>query len=134
METFQDNVLRVGVVYLAVMISVLSVGFMMMAPSAPFPYFSSGSGINGYIYQIPSSMLQNTIAIDDCKDTVNALQWLKSNMSGDGVLLTHTTFYGWAMLASFNSHQLLLYEYDNPANAAINATHNGIIKYISYGG
>ncbi len=98
---------------------------MVMAPSAPFPYFSSGSGFNGYIYQIPSSMLQNTVAIGDCKDTVNALQWLKSNMTGDGVLLTHRTFYGWAMLESFNSHQLLLYEYDNPANAATNATHDG---------
>ncbi len=94
---FRITFLRVGVVYLVVMIAVLSLGFMVMAPSAPFPYFSSGTDVNGYIYQIPTSMLQNTIAIGDCKDTVNALQWLKDNMTGNGVLLTHRTFYGWAL-------------------------------------
>jgi hypothetical protein len=34
-----------------------------------------------------------------------------------GVLLVHRAFYGWAML-NLNVSQIMLYEYDNPANAA----------------
>jgi hypothetical protein len=123
-KRFRVTLLRLGVVYLVVMTAVLSLGFMLMPPYSPFPYFSS-KAVNGYIYQIPSSMLQNTIAISDCKDTVNALQWLNGNMTGNGVLLTHRTFYGWALASNFNPNQLLLYEYDNPAGAASNATHEG---------
>jgi hypothetical protein len=122
-KRFKVSLLRVGMVYLVVMTAVLSIGFIALPPSSPFPYFNAQQ-INGYIYQIPSSMLQNTIAISDCKDTVNALQWLKSNMTENGVLLTHRVFYGWA-LSTFKSDQLLLYEYDNPANAATSAAQEG---------
>ncbi|MBE3115799.1 hypothetical protein IMZ68_01210 [Candidatus Bathyarchaeota archaeon] len=122
-KRFRVTLLRVGMIYLVVMTAVLSVGFMTLPPNNPFPYFKAGQ-INGYIYQIPTSMLQNTISISDCKDTVNALQWLKGNMTGNAVLLTHRVFYGWA-LSTFNSQQLLMYEYDNPVNAAATATREG---------
>jgi hypothetical protein len=123
-KRFGVALLRVGMVYLVVMTAVLSLGFMLMPPSEPFPYYSS-KAINGYIYQIPSSMLQNTVALGDCKDTVNTLQWLKDNITENGILLTHRTFYGWALSSDFSSQQLLLYEYDNPADAAATATLKG---------
>ena len=122
-KRFRVTLLRVGMIYLVVMTAVLSLGFMLMPPADPFPYFNTNI-VNGYVYQIPSSMLQNTISISDCHDTVNALQWLKDNMTRTGVLLTHRVFYGWA-LTTFNSQQLVMYEYDNPINAASNATQEG---------
>ena len=88
---------------------------MLMPPQDPFPYFSAP--VNGYVYQIPSSMLQNTVPKVYCADTVNALQWFKNNADSGGVLLTHRAFYGWAML-NVNADQIVLYEFDNPANSA----------------
>jgi hypothetical protein len=122
-KRFRVTLLRVGVVYLVVMTAVLSLGFMLMPPSAPFPYFNSNV-INGYVYQIPTSMLQNTISISDCHDTTNVLQWLKNNMTGNSVLLTHRVFYGWA-LTTFKSDQVLPYEYGNPADAATTGIQEG---------
>jgi hypothetical protein len=106
---------RMGIVYLVLMVSVLSLGFMLMTPETPFTYFNQS--INGYIYQIPTSMLQNTVPRIDCADTVNALQWFKNNSDSNALLLTHRAFYGWAIL-TINANQVVLYEYDNPANAA----------------
>ena len=107
------------------MVSVLSLGFMLMPPQNPFPYFAEP--VNGYIYQIPTSMLQNTVPKIDCPDTVNALQWFKNNVDSSAVLLTHRAFYGWAML-TVNASQIVLYEYDNPANAANTVAQQGHSK------
>jgi hypothetical protein len=122
-KRFRVTLLRIGLVYLVVVTAVLSLGFMLRPPENPFPYFDSGQ-MNGYIYQIPSSMLQNSVSIADCQDTANALQWLKGNMTGNSVLLTHRAFYGWAF-STLNPDQVLLYEFDNPANAATTAAQEG---------
>ena len=118
-KRFGFTLRRIGIVYLVLMVSVLSLGFMLMPPENPFPYF--GQPVNGYIYQIPSSMLQNTVPKIDCADTVNALQWFKNNVDSSALLLTHRAFYGWAMLTA-NVTQIILYEYDNPVNAAKTVT------------
>ena len=110
---FRLRPLKAGLVYLAVIVSVLSLGFMTLPPQTPLPYFSS---YNGYIYQIPSSMLQNTVSITDCKDVEKSMQWLKENVTTDSIVLTHRAFYGWA-LTELESSQVLLYEYDNPSDA-----------------
>lgn len=39
-------------------------------------------------------------------------------------MLTHWAFYGWAML-TISPDQIVLYEYDNPANAANSAVQQG---------
>ncbi len=121
-KRFGFTLRRIGVIYLVLMVSVLSFGFVLMTPQSPFPYFAEP--VNGYIYQIPSSMLQNTVPKSDCADTVNALQWFKNNVDSNAVLLTHRAFYGWAML-TINPNQIVLYEYDNPANAANTAVQQG---------
>jgi len=87
-----------------------------MPPENPFPYFSS-QRFSNYIYQIPSSLQQNTVSISDCQDTVRVLQQFKDTTSGIGLLLTHRAFYGWALL-TLNADQIVLYEYDNPEGAA----------------
>ena len=121
-KRFGFTLRRIGIIYLVLMVSVLSFGFVLMTPQSPFPYFAEP--INAYIYQIPSSMLQNTVPRSDCADTVNALQWFKNNVDSNAVLLTHRAFYGWAML-TINANQIVLYEYDNPAIAANSAVQRG---------
>jgi hypothetical protein len=124
-KRFGFTLRRIGVVYVVLVVLVLSLGFMLMPPQNPFPYFSEP--VNGYVYQIPTSMLQNTLPKIYCQDTVNALQWFKNNVDNGGVLLTHRAFYGWAML-TVNPDQLVLYEYDNPANTAKTVAQEGQSK------
>jgi hypothetical protein len=62
-------------------------------------------------------MLQNTVPIYDCPDVENAVNWVKDNMNGSDALLAHRAFYGWA-LSRIDEKQVILYEYDNPADAA----------------
>ena len=121
-KRFKITSLRVGLVYLMLVTVVLSLGFMVMTPASPFPYFKEG--VNPYIYTIPTSMLQNTVSITDCQGTVNALQWLKENMTGNSILLTHRVFYGWA-LTTFNPDQVFLYEFGNPLTAATTVAQEG---------
>jgi hypothetical protein len=123
---FKRSWYRLGAVYLVAMIAVLSIGFMVLPPENPSPYFKpiSASGLNGFIYDIPASMLQNTVSIADCHDTVNALTWLKDNMAANSVLLTHRAFYGWA-LTIINQKQIIMYEFDSPINPAISAVNQG---------
>ena len=114
-KRFNFNLRRIGVIYLVLMVSVLSLGFMLLQSEKPFPYFAEP--INGYVYQVPTSMQQNTVPKTDCADTANALQWFNNNANNNSFLLTHRAFYGWAML-TINNYQIVLYEYDNPENAA----------------
>jgi len=117
-KRFGKPLLGAGMVYLASVTAVFSLGFMTYSPAAPFSYFAA-EGSNNHIYQIPSSMLQNTVSIDDCSDTANTVQWLKTNMDSNSVLLSHRVLYGWALL-ELNASQVILYEYDNPAETAGN--------------
>jgi hypothetical protein len=114
---------RIVVIYLVLVMSILSLGFMLMPPEKPLSYFDAGQ-YNGYINQVPSSMLQNTVSIADCQDTANALQWFKNNTNENALLLTHRAFYGWA-LSTLNKNQVVLYEYDNPVNAAETVAQEG---------
>jgi uncharacterized membrane protein YhaH (DUF805 family) len=117
---YRKPLFTAGIVYLVAVTSVLGLGFMAASAAAPFPYFSGA--VNRHLNQIPSSMLQNTVAIYDCPSVENAIKWLKDNMTDSDALLAHRAFYGWALLG-IDKNQVILYEYDNPADAAAaNAT------------
>ncbi len=122
-KRFGVTLRKVAVAYLVVSTAVLSLGFMLLPPENPSPYFNPAQ-CNGYIYQIPSSMLQNTVSTADCQDTADALQWLKSNMNGDARLITHRAFYGWTLL-TLNESQVVLYEYGRPEDAAETVAQEG---------
>jgi hypothetical protein len=102
------NVYKAGV---GLMLATLSLGFIVLPTNSPFPYYVA------YPQYVPTSMLQNTVSVADCQDTTNALWWLKNNMSGNARLLTHSVFYGWALL-TLNESQVVLYEYENPEDTA----------------
>ena len=121
-KRIKGKLYRLGLIYLASSTILLGAGFILMSPANPFIYFRPG--VNGYIYDIPTSMLQNTISIEDCRDTEIALNWLHNNMNGSSILLTHRVFYGWG-LSIFDRNQVKLYEYGNPVDAAISSTAQG---------
>ena len=75
-KRYKFTVHRIAILYLVLSTAILSFGFIFMTSEKPFVYFNPGH-FNNYSYQIPSSMLQNTISITDCQDTANALQWFK---------------------------------------------------------
>jgi hypothetical protein len=114
-KRYRKHLFNASLVYLVAVTSVLGLGFMALSAATPFPYFSGA--VNMHLNQIPSSMLQNTVAIYDCLDVENAVVWLNDNLNGNDALLAHRAFYGWA-LAGLDEKQVILYEYDNPADAA----------------
>jgi hypothetical protein len=113
---------KIVIIYLILSTAVLSSGFIFIDSKKPFFYFNEDH--NKYLYQIPSSMLQNTIPITDCQNTVNALQWFKNNVNNSALLLTHTVFDGWALL-TLNENQVKSYGFDDPAKTAIKVAQDG---------
>ncbi len=97
------NVNKVGV---CLILATLSVGFIVLPNSGALDYYGS------YPSYMPKTMLQNTLQLSDCQDTINALIWTRDNMPANGYLLVHQAFYGWATL-NVNSDRLIYYGFFN---------------------
>lgn len=97
---------------------------ILAAAFVAMPYGYGIFAIRQYTVYIPSSMLQNSVPLNDCEDTVNVLRWLKSDMEGEARLLTHRAFYGWALL-TLNENRVIQYEYENPERMARDAAQLG---------
>jgi hypothetical protein len=88
-----------GIILLASLLpyGTLAWTFMITPISRPYWYFDNpeiwnvGSGI-------PSTMQQNSIAFSDEQYVLSAFRWLNETMRNGDVLLTHSAFYGWALL------------------------------------
>jgi hypothetical protein len=122
-KRFKINTRRIGIFYLVLSTAILSIGYVTMSPEKPFLYFNP-EYFNNYEYQIPTSMLQNTISLSDCQNTVNVLNWFKNNINDSSILLTHTVFYGWSLL-TLNKNQVRDYQFDSPDKAALAAGTEG---------
>lgn len=120
---FKFTIHRIVILYLILSTCFLSFGFILSTPENPFIYFNSQS-LNCFQYQIPTSMLQNTISIRDFEGTVNALEWFNDNENSTAILLTHTVFYSWSLLTLSNK-QAMYYGFDNPEKAAELAQQDG---------
>jgi hypothetical protein len=103
--------------------SYLSFGFMIMPPETPIFYFSN-TNFNRYANYVPTSMLQNTISINDIKDTEKALEWVKNLVDNESCLLTHIAYRGQALLL-LNRTQIYYYGYEAPKEAALQALSKG---------
>jgi hypothetical protein len=114
------NVYKIGV---GLILATLSVSFLVLPNEMAFCYYSA------YPLYVPKSMLQNTIPLRDCQDTVNVLQWAKTNMDNNTRLLVHEAFYGWACLALDND-QLIPYGYDSPETMAQKLTEDGFSSQL----
>jgi hypothetical protein len=102
------NIHKVGA---CLILATFSLGFIALPNNFAIPYYLS------YSNYMPTSMLQNTVALSDAQDTVNALQWIKNNIPSNAHLLVHDAFYGWALL-NLNDTQLIPYGYNNPETVA----------------
>jgi len=101
-------------------VTVLTSGFIAMPCDRPFPYYA----IRRFQIYIPSSMLQNTVPLEDCPHVEDCLNWLKQNMDENSILLVHKAFHGWALL-HLNPDQIQPYGYGNPETAAKQALQQG---------
>lgn len=120
---FKITTYKIALLYIVLSTAILSFGFVFMNSKEPFYYFSP-SQFNKYPNQIPSSMLQNTLPVSDCQSAVLAFQWFKNNVSNTAILLTHTAFYGWALL-TLNQNQVRNYGFGDPATAAMTVAKEG---------
>jgi hypothetical protein len=116
-KRFRFTLRRIAILYLVLSTVILSFGFIFMTSEKPFVYFNP-SQLNYFGFQIPSSMLQNTIPITDCQDTVNAIYWFKDHVNKSSILLTHTVFYSWALL-TLDENQVKTYGFDAPDKATM---------------
>ncbi len=79
--------------FLLVLVS-LGLGYSTLPPDLALPYYTARETV-GYV---PSSLLQNTVPLQDSPDIVNALGWLSEMRPYQSVLVAHLTFEGWALL------------------------------------
>ncbi len=96
---------------MAVVLTTLSISFLALPNNEALPYYGA------FTAYTPKSMLQNTIQLSDCQDTINSLQWMKNNMPNNGCLLVHDVFHGWAIL-TINNDQLYHYAFYDPETTA----------------
>ncbi len=89
---------------------VLSLTLLVSPNSTAVSYYAT------YPSYIPKSMLQNTLPLDDCQDTTNALVWANNNMPNNGRLLAHEAFFGQAMLV-LDQTKLVPYWFATPTDA-----------------
>jgi hypothetical protein len=114
------NWYKIGV---ATILIILSVSFF----ASPNNYAASYYG--NFPSYVPKSMLQNTVPLSDCQDTVNALVWAQNNMPNNANLLVHQAFYGWATL-TININRLIYYGFNNPVEMAQNKSSSSNVLYL----
>ena len=122
-ETITHFRLTMSKITVVLMLTSLTLGFTLLPNENPFPYYTL------FPYYVPTSMLQNTVPSRDFEDSVNAMQWLKSNMNDGEYLLAHDAFYGWALL-NLNSNQIIPIDYGNLSTMAKEAIQNGSIVQL----
>ncbi len=103
---------------IAMMVATLSIGFIALPANDAFSYFTL------FPQYVPTSLIQNTVPLSDCHDTVTTLQWIRNNLDNDSYLLVNDAFYGWASL-TFDRSQLVTYGYANPADYVQLLVENG---------
>jgi len=106
--------LKATAVLLILSLSVLSGYYIAAAPENSHPYFSD---LNPYKTYIQSSMLQNTIPLEDVDSTIAALSWLEDRTNEHSVLILHEAFYAWALLYTHSPTSIILVRENKPLSA-----------------
>ena len=66
----------------------------------------------GTFKYVPTMMQSSSILLPDTEGTIEAYEWLNSNMDGDSSLLVHDVFDFWTMLYLDESHKGFLFDHD----------------------
>jgi len=87
-------VVKIGALSLVALIAVTSVYYLVAPPEHPFPYFSQH---NPYLRYVESSMLQNSISIQDVPSLLSAIDAASLFLDNGTVLVLHEAVYVWAV-------------------------------------
>lgn len=74
----------------------LSIPFVIAPAGSAFPYYAAPQTLPYF----PSSLLQNSVPLEDSGDVVAATRWLNQIQSQDAILVVSVRFFGWAKLYS----------------------------------
>jgi hypothetical protein len=111
-STSNRRLLRLAAKVLAiaslVSLLLLSGCYLVTTPENAFPLFSQ---YNPYLTDIPSSMLQSSISINDAPSLVNCLQWINENTNGTSIIVSHYALYDWATIYLHNRQVISTFEY-----------------------
>jgi hypothetical protein len=117
-EGFSRIKLTTNRVFAGLIIAVFSLSLMALPNDLIFRNYDQ------FPLYVPRSMLENSVTLSDCQNTVNALHWVKDNLPTNARLLVHDAFYGWALL-TLDKCQLIQYGYGDPATFAQELVENG---------
>ena len=85
----EKNVKRVFLITI-----ILSTGYLVLTPDFPLPIYASPLTVK----YAPSSMVQNTMPIDENPNIVDVFQWVIENVPQGSLILTAHPFYKWAII------------------------------------
>jgi hypothetical protein len=112
------------VVLLLVPYVVVGAGYMTLPPERPFPIFT----YSPFLSYMPSSMLSNTVPLQDSLDALWLLAEFNSTMDERSVLLTHEAFYGFTALSISGPKSIVNYHLGDPLSAVSYAKSLGFSK------
>jgi len=85
---------KIAALGLIALIGVTSAFYLAAYPEHPFPYFSQ---YNPYVRYVQSSMLQNSISIQDTPSLLSAIDAASPLLGAGTVLVVHEAVYVWAV-------------------------------------
>jgi hypothetical protein len=103
---------------------VIGVGYMTQPPESPLFYFAGSP----YVSHVATSMLANTMPLQDSIDTVKLLTQLNSTMEERSVLLVHESFYGFAAVSIGGHRNIIDYNLGDVMSAVAYAKQLGFAK------
>jgi len=94
---------------------ILILSFSLGSLFMTVPLFSGRAGLFGFpttTSYLPSSMLSNTVPVQDVDGVVNAMKWLNKEMSDASALLAHDAFLSWSELHLDSKHVKVYFKND----------------------
>lgn len=101
---------------------IFALGYVTLPPACAFPYYSMTPITYRYI---PTSMLQNSIPLEDSPSVVEVLNWLNTHAPSNSCLMTYEPFTGWSRLYTSSNITVI------PFNLSLEALQTGL-KYYSH--
>ncbi|MGQ4832780.1 MAG: hypothetical protein ACP6IS_02640 [Candidatus Asgardarchaeia archaeon] len=72
----------------------LGITYEILPPSSPFPLYANPLTVQ----YVPTSMLQNTMPINENQNMVKVLQWVNRHVPPGSLIITIHPFYPWALI------------------------------------
>ncbi len=104
------------------LILVFGLGYAVPPSSTAFPYYSISPVTYKYI---PTSMLQNSIPLEDSPSVVEVLNWLNTHSVSNSCLMAYEPFTGWSRLYTSSNITVI------PFNLSVEMLNLGL-KYYSH--